>query len=356
MDGLYTITQQYHDKNDIYIYVVRLSIKVEKDDFEEIRKLAKNYGGYYSSFRGVNGFVFKTEKDAKCFGTKMKSWLGNDDINEDIQVANDDSSDHFPKVHSQPTIGMPLHQALRYVIDAEGQEIIKEVRLINILDDFKAYESIPASKYILRAIIVEKYCDKLLDLGVWNTQAERLIDKFTSITGFIPQNVNVIFNAIAYGLGWIAELPIIQGQGTSPKNANSGTRTLPKTSTSSVKRRKSWSKLDVEEREEWLNSLVEIKQSTCGLIYDSIYIADDSYDNDVAFYINYEVSGSLPKDKWINLAYAIYDTSNRLREKSILTSTLGDSKGKSYNIVDSDYVSLNFKYYDIGKIMIYIED
>ncbi len=98
------------------------------------------------------------------------------------------------------------------------------------------------------------------------------------------------------------------------------------------------------------------KKSSCGLTYDSIYIADDSYNNDVAFYINYEVSGRLPKDRWVNLAYAIYDTSNRLRKKSILTSTLGDSKGKSYNIVDSDYVSLNFKYNDIGKIMIYIED
>lgn len=244
---------------------------------------------------------------------------------------------------------MELHKALQAVIQTEGESVITELRLVNILDDFKAYSEMPTAKYILRAIIADGFAHKLLQIGEWNNDAITLTYRFASNTGFMPDSVEFLFKSLAYGLNWVNHLPNLT-------NANSNQETQPKTSVSSVKRRKSWSKLDVEEREEWLNSLVEIKQSTCGLTYDSIYIADDSYDNDVAFYINYEVSGRLPKDKWINLAYAIYDTSNRLRKKSILTSTLGGPIGKSYNIVDSDYVSLNFKYYDIGKIMIYIED
>lgn len=244
---------------------------------------------------------------------------------------------------------MELHQALRHIIQTEGQDILKEIRLVNILDDFKAYAEMPTAKYILRAIIADGFAHKLLSIGKWNNDAINLASRFASNTGFMPESVEILFISLAFGLGWVNQLPKIA-------NANSAPKTQPATSTSLVKHKKSWSKLNVEEREEWLNSLVEIKKSSCGLTYDSIYIADDSYNNDVAFYINYEVSGRLPKDRWVNLAYAIYDTSNRLRKKSILTSTLGGSKGKSYNIVDSDYVSLNFKYNDIGKIMIYIED
>lgn len=244
---------------------------------------------------------------------------------------------------------MELHKALRHIIQTEGQDILKEIRLVNILDDFKAYADMPTAKYILRAIIADGFAHNLLSIGKWNNDAINLSSRFASNTGFMPESVEILFKSLAFGLGWVNQLPKIT-------NANSAPKTQPATSTSLVKNKKSWSKLNVEEREEWLNSLVEIKKSSCGLTYDSIYIADDSYNNDVAFYINYEVSGRLPKDRWVNLAYAIYDTSNRLRKKSILTSTLGDSKGKSYNIVDSDYVSLNFKYNDIGKIMIYIED
>lgn len=244
---------------------------------------------------------------------------------------------------------MDFHLALKHIIRSESQDILTDIRLINILNDLNAYQDIQGSKYILRAIIVDGFAQKLLHIGRWNNDAINLASQFASITGFMPDLVEFLFKSLAYGLDWINHPPKIT-------SIISATETQSTPTTSSVKRKKSWSKLNVEEREKWLNSLVEIKQSLCGLTYDSIYIADDSYDNDVAFYINYEVSGKLPKDRWVNLAYAIYDTSNRLRKKSILTSTLGDSKGKTYNIVDSDYVSLNFKYYDIGKIMIFIED
>lgn len=33
---------------------------------------------------------------------------------------------------------MELHKALRHIIQTEGQDILKEIRLVNILDDFKA--------------------------------------------------------------------------------------------------------------------------------------------------------------------------------------------------------------------------
>ena len=116
--------------------------------------------------------------------------------------------------------------------------------------------------------------------------------------------------------------------------------------------------MSVDEREAILNSLVEIRPSSCGLKFDSVYIADatSEFDKNVCFNINYEMSGKLPKDRYVNLEYAIYDKSNRLRKNNLLTSTLGGMKSKSYNMIDSDYVELNFKYNDLGKILIFIDD
>lgn len=101
---------------------------------------------------------------------------------------------------------MELHKALKQIIDTQGPEIIQDLRLVNLLDDFKAYEEIPSSKYILRAIITDGYSQKLLELGSWNNQSVAIVNKFASLTGFIPKNVNIIFHSLAYALGWKDEI------------------------------------------------------------------------------------------------------------------------------------------------------
>lgn len=101
---------------------------------------------------------------------------------------------------------MELHNALRYVIQTEGMDIIKDVRLVNILDDFNAYQDIPASKYILKTIISEGYMDKFLSLGKWDSHARVLVHKFSRSKGFMHETVSVIFSCIAYGLKWIEDV------------------------------------------------------------------------------------------------------------------------------------------------------
>ncbi len=103
---------------------------------------------------------------------------------------------------------MELHNALRQIIPTEGQDIIKEIRTVNILDDLNAYQDLPAAKYILRAIITDGYMDKFLIIGKWDNQTEMLSQKFSNNTGFNQENVSFIFSNIAYGLGWIEEFTI----------------------------------------------------------------------------------------------------------------------------------------------------
>ena len=101
---------------------------------------------------------------------------------------------------------MDLHIALKNIIEADGTDIINDVRLVNILSDFKAFDDIPASKYILRAIINDGYYSKLNAIGEWNAKADALCAQFTKSTGFQSDYVYAIFQSFAYGLGWIKQI------------------------------------------------------------------------------------------------------------------------------------------------------
>lgn len=98
---------------------------------------------------------------------------------------------------------MELHLALRNIVKTDGPSIIAEGRLVNILCDFQAFDAIPASKYVMRAIIDDGYSKKLLQCAKWDMAAQQLSGQFASSTGFQPDIVWIIFQSLAYGLGWI---------------------------------------------------------------------------------------------------------------------------------------------------------
>ena len=64
---LYSITKQHNNKKDADIWVVRGKERVDRDVFLQQKQTAKQTNGYYSSFRGVNGFVFNTPEEAQLF-------------------------------------------------------------------------------------------------------------------------------------------------------------------------------------------------------------------------------------------------------------------------------------------------
>lgn len=70
-NDVYSITKQHNNKKDIDIWVVRGKERTGKDVFIQRKQAARSNNGYYSSFRGVNGFVFDTPKDAQSFADKV---------------------------------------------------------------------------------------------------------------------------------------------------------------------------------------------------------------------------------------------------------------------------------------------
>lgn len=111
---------------------------------------------------------------------------------------------------------MELHQALKHVIKAEGQDIVTDIRLINILNDLQAYQDIQGSKYILRAIIDDGIARRFMQIGSFNNQAQDLIRKFIVTTGFNDGSVLKIFYSLAFGLGWINQMPTPSSSQPSP--------------------------------------------------------------------------------------------------------------------------------------------
>lgn len=103
---------------------------------------------------------------------------------------------------------MELHKALKYIIQTEGTQILRQSRLVNMLADLNAYQEISSAKYILKAIISDGYMEKFLLIGNWDNQAENLVQKFSKSTGFMQEVVSTIFRSIAYSLTWIEDIGI----------------------------------------------------------------------------------------------------------------------------------------------------
>lgn len=103
---------------------------------------------------------------------------------------------------------MKLHSAIREIVQSQGQDAILDIRFVNMLIDLNAFNDVPATKYIMRAIINDGYMQKFLQLGEWSSPAMNLSQKYASITGFDIDAIDLIFQSIAYGLAWVQSVDV----------------------------------------------------------------------------------------------------------------------------------------------------
>ena len=112
----YSITKQHNNKKDIDIWVVRGKERTDKDVYMQRKQVAKEHNGYYSSFRGVNGFVFNSPEDAQAFADKVFNTENKGDYAQ--------KSEEIMRTDNQ---GNP--------IDKDGKLIIEKVGSISDLTD-----------------------------------------------------------------------------------------------------------------------------------------------------------------------------------------------------------------------------
>lgn len=219
---------------------------------------------------------------------------------------------------------MELHKALRHIVLTEGQDILKEIRLINILDDFNAYQDIPASKYILRAIIADGYTAKLSILGKWDSDAELLASKFSSITGFIPESVFRIFLSLAYGLDWIDEYTIHNynsHSNTSNNNISTQQRSM-RGYGSSVWRKN----MTEDEKEQYILSMVEYDNSKENHFHVTLenLCFEVNDDEEITIQCEFRRTGKVPGTGYAWLHYALYDQRGRMKDTNIVSCMTND--------------------------------
>lgn len=220
---------------------------------------------------------------------------------------------------------MELHQAFKYVIGAEGNTILNELRLVNILNDLNAYQDIQGSKYIVRALIDEGYGKRFLQCGSLNQQASDIINKFHALTGFNRDNVELVFYSLAFGLGWINAMPKASSSPTSnqppvptppspscpptpnKQDLNLTTSELENKSGAFLRRYK-------EQAESYLDNIIHIdgnprKELGVDLNASSCYEPDSGY-----FSINFEIKGNftVTLEFWMDIKAAIYDINGRV--------------------------------------------
>lgn len=113
---------------------------------------------------------------------------------------------------------MELYKALKTIVDLQGVDILKDLRLVNILSDFKAYDDFPAAKFVIKNMINEDFMAKLLGEYEANTNPDIVVNSNISMLsdtyGYKIEIADYLIKSIAYALGWIDAAP----SGTSMPN------------------------------------------------------------------------------------------------------------------------------------------
>lgn len=117
---------------------------------------------------------------------------------------------------------MELHKAIKQLIESYGVDILNDNRLLNILGDYKAFEEVPASKYILRDIVAEGAIKRLsgcshdnIELTIKNLSSD-IVKKY----GYIPSLVIYNLKCIAFALEQTTIEPTLPKSETSYNQIN----------------------------------------------------------------------------------------------------------------------------------------
>lgn len=260
---------------------------------------------------------------------------------------------------------MELHQALRHIIRCEGQDILTDLRLINILSDLNAYESIQGSKYILRAIIDDGVASTFKQQGGLTTQAKDIANRFFSNTGFNEEAVLRIFDSIAFGLGWINSMPSRSPQPnnpypTAPKPSKNpqpapNATNLNLTSSQLDNKSESFKHKYAEAAELYLDSTIEIlgdPQKELGASISANVAYSAEYNN---FDFHIEVIGGIKCQFQYSLIFVVVFKS--IRGKVIAKEEIYVDKGEAkakYFVKDVQMMEDGFhRVCEIGEIKIY---
>lgn len=254
---------------------------------------------------------------------------------------------------------MELHKAIKTIIDTDGVDSLNDTRIVNILDDLRAFESLPASKNILRSVIGDKYIDNLIQIGGWNAKSLALCQQFANATGFQCDYVRLVFQSIAYGLKYTDTVDLsVSNENVNNNITNSSTK-LSHSHKVLVKKTLKYREQYKEDAEDYLDSIIEIKGDWEKEFGVSVTASPSFtlYSDDTSVSLNLEIEGSI--DCQYDRLYLFVKTVLYNKKGKIIATTdrsiSRDNFLKSYHVVDlgSFFESQYKNIANISKIVIY---
>ena len=113
-DNRYTVEQRYHKKKDTYIYAVKFTEQMPREQFLSLKKRVKDFGGYYSSY-GKGGFIFETEEAGRKFAEAVLDPSGEKlDDNKPLSLAD-------MQQNSEPVMRQVDVEGLMQAINENGE-------------------------------------------------------------------------------------------------------------------------------------------------------------------------------------------------------------------------------------------
>lgn len=255
-----------------------------------------------------------------------------------------------------------FHEALKDIISREDPRIIKEKRLVYILDDFKVFDNYSSTRYILKAIITGGYSESLLMIGKWDISVVSLIHKCVIETGFQKDMVNYVFQTMAYALGYI---DLVNTHGEIHVKTKMSSKKVIDTSNLNLRRKEiinrgvEFEKDYKKDCEEYIDSIIEAKGDwdNWGAIINisSSYII---YDYISYIEINVEIDGkiSMLKDNDIVIHMITYNQQGHIIDRS--STYIGRETYKNtFRVITLKALREELFYYigNISKVVIYWE-
>lgn len=101
-----------------------------------------------------------------------------------------------------------LSESIKEVIQQYGSDVVKSIRLSNILDDVASFDELPAARPVLRTILKSGYGEKLHnEKKDWKLKVKSHITEICEKYGFQQDIVEYLLSSIVYGLGFSSIVP-----------------------------------------------------------------------------------------------------------------------------------------------------
>ena len=123
-----------------------------------------------------------------------------------------------------------LPESIKGVIEQYGNDVVKSIRLSNILDDIASFDNLPAAKTVLRTLLKAGYGEKMLSVKKdWKLKVNSYTTEICQNYGFQQDIVTYLLSSIVYGLGTSTIVPKYASENKT--TASSSTKHINKTNT-----------------------------------------------------------------------------------------------------------------------------